>query len=132
MSVTDPIADFLTVVRNAYRGKHEEVTARASNIIIKIAEILKEERYIKDFRLIDEEGKRSLRIHLRYLKNGRPAVRSISRASTPGLRRYVGAENLPRVLNGLGTAIISTSQGVMTEKSAWKNRVGGEVLCKVY
>jgi small subunit ribosomal protein S8 len=132
MSMTDPIANFLTRVRNAYHAKHTEVTTPSSRLILRVAEILKEERYIGDFRQIEEEGRTSLRIRLRYFKNGRPAIRMIQRVSRPGLRRYAGAQNLPKVRSGLGTAILSTSQGVMTQKDAWKNRVGGEVLCRVY
>ena len=132
MPITDPIANFLTVVRNASQAKHENVTAPASNVTLQIAEILKEERFIRDFRVLEEEGRRSVRLSLRYLKNGRPAIKSLVRVSKPGLRRYVGADSIPRVLRGLGVAIVSTSKGIMTDKTARQSRLGGEVLCQVY
>ena|SRR5258706_9318995 len=132
MSVTDPIANFLTVVRNAARAKHEHVTSPSSNTIVRIAEILKEERFIHDFRVIDEKGKKTVRLSLRYLSGDRPAIRSLVRVSKPGLRNYVDADSIPQVLRGLGVAILSTSQGLLTDRAARKNRIGGEVLCKVY
>ncbi len=132
MSVTDPIANFFTVIRNASLAKHENVTSRASNTIVRIAEILKEEKFIRNYHLIEEDGKRSLRISLRYLKEGRPAIKSLMRVSKPGLRHYVDADSIPQVLKGFGIAILSTSKGVMTDRAAKKARVGGELLCKVY
>jgi small subunit ribosomal protein S8 len=132
MAITDPIANFLTVVRNASQAKHEYVTAPASKVTQKIARILKEEQFIRDFRVMEEEGKSSLRLSLRYLRSGKPAIRSLVRISKPGLRCYVDADSIPRVLRGLGVAIVSTSQGIMTDKMARKSRLGGEVLCKVY
>ena len=132
MSLVDPIANFLTVIRNASRVNHKTVNTPASNTTIHITEILKKEKFIKEFRVVEEENKRFLRIHLRYFRDGRSAIRGLDRVSKPGLRRYVDADNVPRVLNGLGIAILSTSQGVMSDRSARKNRVGGEVLCKVY
>jgi len=132
MAVTDPIANFLTVVRNASQAKHESVTSRTSNTIVRIAEILKEERFIKNYRVIEEDGKQFLRLSLRYLKGGRPAIRSLARVSKPGLRHYVDADSIPQVLRGFGIAILSTSKGVMTDRAARKSRLGGEILCKVF
>jgi small subunit ribosomal protein S8 len=132
MSMTDPVANFLTIIRNGARAKHEVVTAPASNLNIRIAEILKQEKFIKDLRVIDDEGKRFIRIYLRYLRDGKSAIKSITRASKPGLRYYVDSDSIPKVLNGLGVAILSTSEGVFTDKTARENHVGGEVLCKVY
>lgn len=130
--MTDPISNFLTIIRNGARVRHESVTTPASNLAIRISEILKEEKFIKDFRVIEDGSKRFIRIQLRYLGNGKSAIRSIRRASKPGLREYVDSQSIPKVLNGLGIAIISTSEGVLTDKTARENHVGGEVICKVY
>ncbi len=132
MSLTDPIANYLTVIRNGVRAKHEKVTTPASNLTIRISEILKKEKFINDFRVIEDGAKRFIRIHLRYLKNGKPAICSIQRVSRPGLRKYVDSGSVPKVLKGLGIAIISTSDGILTDKVARESHVGGEVLCKVY
>ena len=132
MSLTDSVSNFLTIVRNGARAKHEKVTSPASNLTIRISEILKEEKFISDFRVIEDGGKRFLRVHLRYLKNGRPAIRLLQRVSKPGLRKYVDSDSIPKVLNGLGIAILSTSEGILTDKVARESHVGGEVICKVY
>ena len=133
MAHTDPVAMFLTSVRNALRARKEKVNAHASNLNMQLAEILKAEKFIRDFKMMeDDDGKRSIRIHLKYLKNGKPAIRSIRRVSKPGLRRYTSADSIPKVLNGLGVAILSTSEGVLTDKTARENHVGGEILCTVY
>ena len=131
MAITDPIANFLTVVRNGQQAKHETVTTPASNITIHIAEILKAEKFIRDVKVMEDGNKRTMKVYLRYFKNGKPVIRSIQRISKPGLRRYVDWQSTPRVLNGLGIAIISTSQGVLTDRAARENHLGGEVLCQV-
>lgn len=131
---SDPISDFLTRVRNAMMAGHKVVEAPSSKLKIEIARILKEQGYILGYKYIDSDNKQGLlKVALRYDNITRePAIRSISRVSRPGLRTYKGSDNLPRVINGLGIAIISTNKGVMTDKQARKENVGGEVLCYVY
>ena len=131
MHITDPIADMLTRIRNANSAKHDTVDVPASNMKKAIAQILLEEGYIKNFQLIDDGTQGVIRITLKY--NGSEKVISgLRRVSKPGLRVYAGADELPRVLRGLGIAIISTSKGVMTDKKARANHVGGEVLAFVW
>jgi len=132
--MTDPIADLLTRIRNALMAGHKVVEAPASNLKKEIARILFEKGYILSYKLIEgENGQGTLKIALKYNpRSKQPAIKSIQRASRPGLRKYCGADKLPRVLNGLGIAIISTSKGLMTDKEARKENVGGEVLCYVY
>jgi len=132
--MTDPIADLLTRIRNAIMAGHKVVEAPASNLKKEIARILFEKGYILSYKLIEgENGQGTLKIALKYNpRSKQPAIKSIQRASRPGLRKYSGADELPRVLNGLGIAIISTSRGLMTDKEARKENVGGEVLCYVY
>jgi len=131
-SPTDPIADFLTIIRNGVRAKKEKVTTRASNVTLKIADILKQEGFINNFKLIEESGKRSIRIHLRYFKNTQPAIKSLERISKPGIHYYVGTKEIPRTLGGLGVTILSTSKGMLTDRQAREINVGGEVICKVW
>lgn len=131
MSMNDPISDMLTRIRNAQGVNKATVVMPASKVKKGIAEVLKEEGYINDFReLSDEEGKPALEITLRY-KNGRGVIETIKRVSRPGLRRYRGKEDLPHILNGLGIAVVSTSKGIMTDVSARKDGHGGEILCVV-
>jgi len=132
--MTDPIADLLTRIRNAILAGHKVVEAPASNLKKEIARILFEKGYILSYKLVEGEGKvKTLKIALKYNpKNKKPAIKSIQRASRPGLRQYVGVDEMPRVLNGLGVAILSTSRGLMTDKEAKKENIGGEVLCYVY
>ena len=131
MHITDPIADMLTRIRNANTAKHATVDVPASNMKKSIAQILLDEGYIKNFQLIDDGTQGVIRITLKY--NGTEKVISgLRRVSKPGLRVYAGADELPRVLRGLGIAIISTSKGVMTDKEARKNKIGGEVLAYVW
>ena len=132
MSMTDPIADMLTRIRNAMRAKHKELTVAASNTKTEIAKILKEEGFIKDFGMIKEDGRSRMRVLLKYGSSKKGAITNIKKISKPGLRKYVGKEEIPRVLNGLGIAIVSTSKGVMTDKKARELGVGGEVICTVY
>ena len=131
--MTDPIADYLTRVRNAVSAKHRVVEIPASNLKKEITRVLFEKGYILNYKFIDEGPQGSIKIALKYDPvNKVNAIKKIVRVSTPGLRRYVGYKNMPRVLNGLGIAILSTSKGVMTDKEARLLEVGGEVLCYVY
>jgi small subunit ribosomal protein S8 len=132
--MTDPIADYLTRLRNAIKAKHKVVEIPASNIKKEITKILKGKGYILNYKFDDEVNYQgSIKIALKYHPvDGTPAIKTLRRASKPGLRKYSDAEHLPRVLNGLGVAIISTSKGVMTDKEAREMNVGGEVLCYVY
>jgi small subunit ribosomal protein S8 len=131
-SSTDFIADFLTMIRNASRAKKDNVTTRSSNTAARLAEILKKEGFIGNFKLINEGQKRFLRMQLRYIRGKQPAIQGIQRVSKPGRRVYVGCDDIPRVLGGLGVAVISTSKGVMVDREARKSRVGGEFLCKIW
>lgn len=130
--ITDPIADYLTRIRNAVMANHRVVEVPSSNIKKEITRILFEKGYILNYKFEDEKFPRTIKIALKYHPVTKsPAIQSIQRVSTPGLRRYVSADELPRVLNGLGIAILSTSQGLMTEKEAKVRNIGGEVLCYV-
>lgn len=130
---TDPIADFLTRVRNAIRAKHRVVEIPASNIKKELTKVLYEKGYIQNYKFDDSTPQGSIKIALKYNPTTKqPAIVDLQRISRPGLRQYRGADNLPRILNGLGVAIISTSKGVMTDKEAKVLNVGGEVLCYVY
>lgn len=132
--MTDPIADLLTRIRNAIMAGHKIVEIPASNLKKEIARILYEKGYILSYKVVEGDGKQGiLKIALKYNpKSKKPAINTIQRVSKPGLRQYVGIDEMPRVLNGLGIAIISTSKGLMTDKEARKEGVGGEVLCYVY
>ncbi len=129
---TDPVGDFLTIIRNGVRVKKERVTTLASKFTLKIAEILKREGYIDNFKLIEEDGKRFLRIHLRYMRNKRPAIRSLQRVSKPGIRYYVGAKKIQSVMGGFGISILSTPKGLVTDREARSANIGGEIICKVW
>jgi small subunit ribosomal protein S8 len=132
--MTDPIADLLTRIRNAILAGHKVVEAPASNLKKEVARILFEKGYILSYKVVEGEGTvNTLKIALKYNpKTKKPAIKSIKRVSRPGLRQYVGVDEMPRVLNGLGVAILSTSKGLMTDKEAKKENIGGEVLCYVY
>ena len=132
MHITDPVADMLTRIRNANSAKHETVDVPASNLKKAIAQILLEEGYIKNFQLIDDGTQGVIRITLKYGAGKEKVISGLRRVSKPGLRVYAGAEELPRVLRGLGIAIVSTSKGVMTDKKAREAHVGGEVLAFVW
>ena len=133
MSMTDPVADMLTRIRNACGSKHRRVDMPASKLKIEIARILKENNYIQDYRTLEnEEGRQVLRVVLKYAQCGQPVIRDLRRVSTPGLRKYVGVAEIPRVRNGLGMAILSTSQGIMSDRQARQARTGGELLALVY
>ena len=130
MSMSDPIADMLTRIRNAQRAEKVTVSMPSSKVKVSIAGVLKDEGYIEDFGVRDEAGKPVLEVQLKYYA-GRPVIEKIQRVSRPGLRIYKGSQDLPKVMNGLGVAIVSTSKGVMTDRKARASGVGGEVLCVV-
>ena len=131
--MTDPIADYLTRIRNAIMANHRVVEVPVSNIIRDITRILYDKGYILNYKFEDNGPQGNVKIALKYHAGSKhPAIKHIERISRPGLRRYAGKDNLPRVLNGLGIAVLSTSQGVMTDKEAREKNIGGEVLCYVY
>ena len=133
MSMSDPIADFLTRIRNGFSAKKRWVDVPSSSLKKRIALVLKEEKYIKDFFFISGGGsKEYIRVFLKYDYQGKPVIENIKRVSRPGLRVYVGAGEAPRVLDGLGISILSTSKGVLSNKKAKQLGVGGELLCEVY
>jgi small subunit ribosomal protein S8 len=133
MSMTDPIADMLTRIRNACGSKHRRVDVPASRVKLEIARLLKESNFIQDYRTVTtEDGRNVLRVILKYAEGGQPVIRELQRVSSPGLRRYVGVSEIPRVRNGLGVAILSTSQGLMTDRQARQARTGGELLALVW
>lgn len=131
MPVTDPIADLLTRIRNAVKAKKKYVEIPSSTMKKNLTEILKNSSFISDYEILEDNKQNILRIQLKYIK-GMPSISGIKRISSPGLRIYAGKDNLPKVLNGLGIAVISTSKGLMTEKQAKKEAVGGEVLCHIW
>ena len=132
MPVTDPVADMLTRIRNAIQVRHESVMIPHSKLKISIAKILKEEGYIRDFDVPRGQAHPTLRVHLMYREGRVPAITGLKRVSKPGLRTYVGKGEIPRVFGGLGLAIISTSRGLMGGRQAWRQGVGGELLCYVW
>lgn len=131
--MTDPIADYLTRLRNAIMANHKVMDIPASNVKKEITKILKEKGYILNYKFVDDGLQGVIKIALKYHPETKvPAIKALKRVSKPGLRKYAGANELPRVLNGLGIAILSTSQGVMTDKEARAKHIGGEVMCYVY
>lgn len=132
MVMTDPVADMLTRIRNASSVKHESVDIPGSKLKVELARILKEEGFIREYKFIEDGKQGSLRVYLKYGPNKEQVITGIKRISKPGLRVYVNKEEIPRVLGGLGVAVISTSTGVMTDKQARKTGVGGEVICYVW
>ena len=132
MNITDPIADMLTRIRNANNAKHESVEIPASNMKKQIAQILVDEGYIKSFNVIDDGKQDVIKVFLKYGPNKSKVLQGLKRISKPGLRMYVGKEEIPQVMRGLGVAIVSTSKGMMTDKAARKENVGGEVLAFVW
>jgi small subunit ribosomal protein S8 len=131
--MTDPVADMLTRIRNACGSKHRRVDMPASKMKREIARILKENNFITDYRLVEnEDGRAILRLILKYAQGGQPVIRELKRVSSPGLRQYVGVAEIPRVRNGLGMAILSTSQGLMSDAQARRARTGGELLALVW
>ncbi|MGH7362414.1 MAG: 30S ribosomal protein S8 [Candidatus Methylomirabilales bacterium] len=132
MSMTDPIADMLTRIRNANRALHDRVDIPASRVKVQLARILNEEGFIRNYRLIEGGKQGVLRLYLKYGPDNVRVITDIQRVSRPGLRVYAGATKLPRVRSGLGVAIVSTSKGLMTDRAAREGKVGGEVLCAVW
>lgn len=132
MSMNDPISDMLTRIRNAGRAGHRRVDMPVSKQKIEIARILTENHFVHGYKILDDGRHGLLRVYLKYTEDDRPVIRSLQRVSRPGLRRYVGADEIPRVRSGMGIAILSTSRGVMTDRDARRERVGGEVLATVF
>jgi small subunit ribosomal protein S8 len=132
MNLTDPVADFLSRVRNAIRSRQQKVDVPASKLKLEIARILKEEGFIANFKSTEEEGKKLVRVYLKYGPNNDAVISNLQRISRPGCRVYVGRNEIPRVLGGLGINILTTPRGVMTGRDARKRGVGGEVLCEVW
>ncbi len=132
MSASDPVADMLTKVRNAAVARHEKVDISASKMKLEIVKILKTEGYIKNFKKVQEEGHSIIRIILKYDDSNNPVIHGVKKISTPGRRVYSGYKDLPRVLNGYGTIIVSTSAGVTTGKKASEKQVGGELICSIW
>jgi small subunit ribosomal protein S8 len=132
MIVTDPIADMLTRIRNAIMVRHESVLVPASRMKLAIAKILKEEGFITDFEVVRGKTPRTIRVQLRYMEDNKPAISGLRRISKPGLRVYVQKKEIPRVYGGLGISILSTSAGLKTGHQAWKQGIGGEILCYVW
>ena len=130
--MTDPIADMLTRIRNGHTARHEKVDVPGAKLKVEIARILKEEGYIKNFKFIKDSKQGIIRLTLKYNEDKRPSIEGIQRVSKPGRRVYVGAKEMPPVLQGLGISIISTSQGVMTDRRARQLNLGGEILCSVW
>lgn len=131
MPVTDPIADFLTRVRNAVKARKKFVDIPASNTKTKMAEIMKDSNFIRDYNIIEDNKQNILRVHLKYV-DGNPSISGLKKISTPGLRSYVGKDDIPRVFNGLGIAVISTSKGLLTDNQARQESIGGEVICHIW
>lgn len=132
MSMTDPVSDMLTRIRNALRASHESVNIPSSKLKLNIASVLKSEGYIRNFKIISDGRHRLIRIFLRYDEDGVPIIGGIKRVSKPSVRVYKGYDAIPKVLNGYGVNIVSTSKGIMTDVQARKMRVGGEILCSVW
>ena len=131
MSLTDPVADFLARIRNAIRARHQKLDVPASKLKAEIARILKEEGYISNYKVQDEEGKLVLRVYLKY-GGAEAAIRDLARISRPGCRVYIGRDEIKRVQGGLGISIMTTPKGVMTGRQARREGVGGEILCEVW
>ena len=134
MSMTDPIADMLTRIRNGIQSRHDRVEMPSSKLKVEVAKILKSEGFISNYKVAQEDGKpqASLRVYLKYSEDGEPVIHGIERVSRPGRRVYRGKEDIPKVLGGLGLAIVSTSKGVLSGAEAARTGVGGEVLCQVW
>jgi small subunit ribosomal protein S8 len=132
MNLTDPVADFLTRIRNAYRARHQKLDAPASRLKSEIARILKEEGYISNYKAVEEEGLKLIRVYLKYGPNNEAVIRDLQRISKPGCRVYLGKDEIKRVQGGLGISIMTTPKGVMTGRQARRENVGGEILCEVW
>jgi len=132
MSLTDPVADFLARIRNAIHAKHQTVDVPASKLKLEIARILKEEGYVANYKAVEEGGHKLVRVYLKYGPDEEAIISSLARVSRPGCRVYVGRNEIPRVLGGMGISILTTPKGVMTGRQARKEGVGGEVLCEIW
>ncbi|MDP6347365.1 MAG: 30S ribosomal protein S8 [Dehalococcoidia bacterium] len=132
MTVTDPIADILTRIRNAVMVRHDAVLVPASKMKLAIAKILKEEGFIADFELLRGKPQRVMKVWLRYMEDGQPAITGLKRVSRPGLRVYVGSSEIPRLYGGMGVSIVSSHQGVITGHQARRQKLGGELLCYIW
>ena len=132
MAVTDPVADFLTGIRNALRAKHRKVDVPSSKLKAELAKLLLRERYINNFKVIEDHKQGVLRLYLKYTADDQNVISGIKRVSTPGRRQYAPRERIPRVLGGLGTSIVSTSRGLMTDREARDAGLGGELVCQVW
>ena len=132
MNLTDPVADFLTRIRNSIRARHQKLDVPASKLKAEIARILKEEGYISNFKTTEENGRAVLRVYLKYGANNEAAIRDLERVSRPGCRVYIGRDEIRRVQGGLGISIMTTPKGVMTGRQARREGVGGEVLCEIW
>jgi len=132
MNVTDPVSDLLARLRNAISARHEKADVPSSRFKVELARILKDEGYIKNYKVMDDRGGSLLRLYLKYDDTGNPVIHGLTRSSKPGRRYYAGKNELPEVLGGLGVAIVSTSQGLLTGNDAKKRGVGGEVVCTVW
>ena len=132
MSVSDPIADMLTRIRNAILVRHDSVAVPSSRMKQAIAKILKEEGFIADYEVLKGKTHRAIKLHLKYDEKNQPIISGLERVSKPGLRVYVGQNEIPRVYGGLGVAILSTAKGIMTGQQAWRRKIGGELLCYVW
>jgi small subunit ribosomal protein S8 len=132
MSVSDPVADFLTCVRNAIRAKHRKVDVPASRLKTELARVLLRERYINNFKVIEDSRQGMLRVYLKYTPEDTSVITGLRRVSTPGRRVYLGKSRLPKVMGGLGASIVSTSRGLMTDREAREAGLGGELVCQVW
>jgi small subunit ribosomal protein S8 len=132
MSVSDPVADFITGIRNAIRAKHRKVDVPSSRLKTEIAKVLLRERFINNFKVIDDRRQGVLRIYLKYIADETPVINVLKRLSTPGRRVDVPSDKIPRVMGGLGTALLSTSKGLMTDREARDAGLGGELMCQVW
>ena len=132
MTISDPIADMLTRIRNAIMARHDSVLIPASRMKLAIARILKDEGFISDYEVVRSKPHRAIKIYLKYSDKNQPVLSGLERVSKPGLRIYVQQKEIPRVYGGLGIAIVSTSKGVITGKQAWRQKIGGELLCYVW
>lgn len=132
MNVSDPVSDLLTRLRNAISARHEKADVPSSRFKVELARILKDEGYIKNYKVMDDRGGSLLRLYLKYDDTGNPVIHGLTRSSKPGRRYYAGKNEMPEVLGGLGVAIVSTSQGLLTGNDAKKRGVGGEVVCTVW
>ena len=132
MSMTDPIADMLTRIRNAAQARHKRVDVPASKLKLEIARILLKERFVANYKFVEDGPQGTIRIYLKYTPDEEPVINGIERVSKPGLRRYCGAEEIPRVFGGMGVSILSTSRGVLSGREAKQVGVGGEILCSIW